>query len=171
VAFYFTFTDSRGQLVAQIWLGHLDRSYRLAPGAECPVHDQTAWCKTCRAIVPAEDLPSVEKIDAERQRLRHDYQEFLGNAYKESQIRPWLIANTREIFANGIKINEWHRRWRELRQSPARCLKCSSTDIQWLASQSKFIHPETGLVVQLTGWSHASMAIHEYFSPEGMRLE
>lgn len=171
MAFYFTFSDSRGQPVATIWLGHLDRSYRLVPGAMCPLHDQAAWCETCRAIVPAEDLPSLEKIDAERQQLRHNHEEFLRNAFNEGHIQPWMIANTRQTFARAIKVNEWHRRWRERRQSPARCLQCSSVEIRCLESQSKFVHPETGLIVELTGAFHASMAIHEYYSSEGMRLK
>jgi len=170
MAFYLALEDCTGQQVAELWLGHRDRSYIMADGGYCPVFQQVAWCWECRTFVAAEQLRDLSEIDADEAQARKEHGWFQDTLRGPNDVQPWLIKNTEFLFAEQLAGYARQRAWRRSRQSPPRCLECGSTRIEPMPRDLTNIrHPLTGMTLKLKNVCHASMAIHLLYTPEGER--
>jgi hypothetical protein len=133
--------------------------YRLPDGSRLHIEQQPAWCSVCKRFVTAEEVPSVESLQAEVAKFENGDPETL---------KCWaFISNGAPV---EDRIAELRRRikWRRNRVSPPRCLDCGSIKITAIPCSGEFTHPETGeRVVEVSnGWTDIGSWNAE-FSPEG----
>lgn len=138
----------------------LDRcAYILADGSRLDVSQQEAFCRNCRKAVIAEAVPSVSEIEA---RVR-DLQDPAGR----------FRAAFDAVLIDGFLHEEIARhKWRQLRQSPPRCLSCGQTDI--LAIDADEVY-DTVLSVHIkrrsTGHTSCTNTSERLLTSEGLRTD
>ena len=125
-------------------------SYELPNGKALNLERSIGWCNKCSSLTPVEEIQSLEDEMECLSSLRKDLS-------KERKLR--FTAFKKKFFNNSVKslklnIAELEQRieWRKSRQSPPRCLKCSSMDILRVVIPAytkstiplSFKHPECG---------------------------
>ncbi|QDU97331.1 hypothetical protein Pla8534_51770 [Lignipirellula cremea] len=154
----YTFLES-GRTELALYSAFLN--YRLADDTLLWVLQDTIYCAACQRITMGEKLPSLEDLAAELKLLDdHDTFTLEGLAFLERDPEEHRQELLRRI------------KWRGDRQSPAKCLHCSSTEIHSIPSRGEFDHPVTGQRLDVTdeGWIDAASWEAE-FSPEGFPLD
>lgn len=137
---------------------HLTLNYRLADGSLLHVEQEAAWCERCACFGSAELVPSVEDL---RNRIR-DLQT------PNNKVRSFF--RTEAAIGRAIAELETRLKWRGDRRSPARCLRCGSTEIVPVRFGDHFsvCFVSGKRVVQLrTGFADTAFWIAE-FTPEGI---
>lgn len=171
MAFAFRVLSHTGNLLGNYWLGHLDRSYLLAPRQRVPLHDGAAWCCACCAFVAAERLMSLDEIDAELKRAKSDAAAFQPEPTQATDGTPGPSVDPHERARahRREEVENWERLrdWRLTRVSPRKCLQCGSTIVRLLGHARRHRHPITDEPIEIELACHMSMTIHELYTPEG----
>ena len=123
--------------------------YRLAE-MDLNILQSWAWCKQCKAIVFSEFIPDLDVIKREISKAETDRQVSIDNARLE---------------------------WRQKRVSQAKCLACSSTEIQRIGNLSKDFykikHETCGgdLTIEATGLGSERYLNQFIYDSEGNKIE
>ncbi|WLD14769.1 hypothetical protein [Planctellipticum variicoloris] len=138
--------------------------YQLSDGAKLSVFETPAWCYKCKSFITAEEIPTLESLAAEIEKLQ---------AGDPELAKFWSYVLDGAPIEKRIEQLRIRCGWRQSRRSPPRCLECGETDIVATpsAGDSEFKHPETGetLLVSGYGWTDLLPFIVE-FTPEGERI-
>ena len=136
--------------------------YRLPDGTKLPVLQQAAWCPNCQAFALAEDVPSIESLEAEIRGLE---------ASDPNLLQKWAFVSNGAPIENRMAELRKRVEWRWARRSPPRCLPCGSVGVTPVPDSAEFAHPQTGerVVVGFTGFVDMDPWAAE-FSPEGEKL-
>lgn len=138
MGFLFVAVDERGKKIGAVSLGHHERLYVLDGQAEAPVIDQAAWCWWCGTVVEAEDVPPLADVETKLRDLERGEQRWRQDVARR---RPGQAPSPNPI-ASQIEFWSLVRRWRLVRRSPSKCLRCGSTDIVPIGSPSDGVpHP------------------------------
>jgi hypothetical protein len=143
-----------------LWSAFID--YRLADGSKLPVLQQPAWCAACQRFVIAEEVPSVEALQAEIDRYQSADPDTLGK---------WAFVSNGAPVAERVVELQRYVEWRKGRRSAPRCLECGAVDPVPVPISGEFAHPGTGerVVVGSSGWADTAPWFAE-FSPEGEQI-
>ena len=134
----FGFPDSNAEDTFALYSAFL--YYRMPDGSLLHVRQKVCWCPVCEQLDMAEQIPSLVELEAELAKLLDP---------DEEQLR--LIAFTQEPLEELISEARARIEWRRHRKSPARCLRCGSTDLTHIPDQNEFPHPKTGERVVVVG--------------------
>src|SRR5687768_16458955 len=93
-------------------------NYRFDDGSTLKIEQEAAWCEGCQKFVCVECVPSAEVL-AER------IQALLDPSDMTSFLYPTPDAIEKALDELWVRLT-----WRLTRESPARCLRCGSTDIE-----------------------------------------
>lgn len=148
-----------------LWSAFID--YRLPDGSKLHIMQQPAWCAACRRFVIAEEVPTVEWLQAEISRFQQpEFQQPDSEAFTI-----WAFVSNNQPVAERIEELRRYIEWRQSRQSPPRCLECGSLELTLTPMDGEFAHPATGerVVVGGQGWADTGSWSAE-FSPEGVQL-
>lgn len=113
--------------------------YRLEKGLITEAHTVPVWCRNCQDVTMGEVIETLEDLDTLIAALTYDHN--YPNAYRDLHLCPQLKAiyiiydGLREVNSATEMMNlhekaTLRRRWRYLRVSPPKCLRCGKTDIQ-----------------------------------------
>lgn len=121
-----------------------DWSYE-SDGRLFPIDRELGWCDDCGGFSPVENIPTPEKIEAQKMRRLKEEQELKEQIRAYRQLLPWHkrysltavrlpddLSSRKSVVDSGAReIKESIARLRFLdgRKSPARCLACGSTQI------------------------------------------
>ncbi|WP_425616661.1 hypothetical protein NA78x_000313 [Anatilimnocola sp. NA78] len=154
----YAFPDSGSDNVFSLYSAFLN--YRLDDNLLLPVRQADCWCYTCQQITIAEQIESIDEMQAELRTLLDPNEE-------EKLMIAFIVTPIEQ------RIAELHTRiqWRQRRTAPAKCLHCGQAEIELLPCKDEFPHPVTGERVRVVsrGWAEAGPWEAE-FSPDGVRL-
>lgn len=177
----------------------LHSCYRLSEGANVPVYERVAWCHSCGEVVVAEDLLTEEEIERELER---------ANAEEPFDLDLWHKANLARLYENPtdfdpsrdkvrhevVNMLGWAfqkitrseytttlirmLRWCRGRLAAPRCLRCGSSAIQYLETDTNdeeswgwLTHPECGGTLRVVCNAHVSLVgAQDAYSSEGIAL-
>lgn len=129
-------------------IGCTDYAYRLSEVPDVFLWAQIAWCDYCHEIVQAERMLTA------------------------TESKTWVADGTPK------RLRRDAERYREMltfRRSPARCLRCGTTDIHAASgdrNQQHVLHPECGKDIVLHHAGLARLGSHTHiYTPEGEYLE
>jgi hypothetical protein len=128
------------------------------------IEQQGAWCHQCRAFGSAEIIPLVEELHERIQEIETPTQKNIALNRSEA-------ATRREL-----RVLRMRLKWRQSRESSARCLKCGSTDIEPICfgdDDDTCVAGGQRLTLTNRLYGHADTAfdwIAEY-SPEGIAVQ
>jgi hypothetical protein len=143
-----------------LWSAFID--YHLVDGSKLPIPQQPAWCPACGRFVIAEELPTIEVLEAEIARYRSD---------EADTLQKWaFISNGTPIQQRVVELLRYVE-WRKERRSPPRCLECGAISPFPIPVSGEFSHPATGerVVVGSSGFADTATWFAE-FTPEGVPL-
>ncbi len=128
-----------------------------------PVHSDYAWCPQCNDLVAAEYLPDMASLqrslsDVESNGLDDDERDFAA----------LIEATAEQLLADRISMWRNYISWRSIRQSPPRCLRCGTTDIQILTTPLR--HPNCGGNLQIESSGDYLPAGPVHYDAEGNRI-
>ena len=151
----YSFPDSDREDAWAIFSAFLD--YRFGDGTRLHVRQTACWCSRCRHITIGEDIPTVEELRQELERLHHPNHE-------EREL--YRILGT--PMADLITETEKRIEWRRSRTAPAKCLHCGSTEIAVISHDETMVHPATGerMLLSERDWADTAEWRAEY-TPEG----
>lgn len=146
--------------------------YELPDGNTAVVTSAPAWCTDCATTVDAEQFSSVDDIKRELESFESDgpaAQSFLKQASR--------LTDPGALLAFHIDSLRASFKWRSLRRSAPRCLRCGSHRIAYLDREpgvdlSTLRHPSCGGMLRLSGFAHASLPLRSrMYSVEGERQD
>lgn len=179
MAYLFDLVAEDGSVSGTLVLGHLDRSYRLEDGVRIPLFDGIGWCGQCHRPVEIESLKAMTAIDAEILRLQ------AGDTGAKRAAQSLVNLMGYDVFADDPdaprrrqqmeeeEMREWFviKTWRLERISPARCLRCGATAVTAYPENLENIqNPETGERFRVQCRGHASLAVHHFYTSEGLKI-
>lgn len=137
--------------------------YRFPDGSKLHILQDSAWCHDCDRFVVAEQIPAIESLRSELERMRS------GDA---TLIDIWRFISNGQPVSNRIAELEKRIEWRIARVNPQRCLECGSFGIVIVSGGKAFRHPKTDeLVTEVSaGWADTEPWSAD-FSPEGDKLD
>ena len=123
--------------------------YRLGDGSKLHILQDCAWCPNCGRFVIAEQIPSIESMEAEIKKFEDGDPELVAF---------WRFVSNDEPVSNRISELKKRIRWRITRKNPPRCLECGGFGVVSLPGGKEFLHPSTGeRVIELSaGWTDAA---------------
>jgi hypothetical protein len=142
--------------------------YQMAGGETVPISSAIAWCAGCSTVVEAEQLPPRSDIerdlaDVEAHGLNATALSGFGD---DERLVALHVASLRSRLA-----------WRDLRRAPARCLRCGSTELEFLPHDEdrddwpSMRHPGCAGTLKLTFRAFVRLALGQPpFSVDGERL-
>lgn len=153
----FVFPDTGADDVYVLYSAFLN--YRLPDGNLLHVRQTECWCPNCNQIDIAERIQSIVELEKELELLRNP---------DDDDEEAFMLALLSDPIEERIADLELRLIWRRERKSPAKCLRCGSTEIVPLPDSKEFSHPATGERVVVAGHGFASTAEwHAEFTPEG----
>jgi hypothetical protein len=151
----YSFPDSGTENAYVLYSAFLN--YRLPDGSLLHVQQKECWCATCNCFLMGEHVPDVWELEIE---ISH-----LLNPDRDTQVLIAVMGRPVEELLEEIRARI---RWRKTREAPAKCLKCSSTEIIFVPDSNEFRHPKIGERVLVVGHGFASTTIwHAEFTTEG----
>ena len=127
-----------------------------------PVNVALVWCSDCQDVTEGEVIESLEELDA----LIEEYGNPDSERYRSlKEVYKWTKVDV-ETMRDDQERARHRRRWRVLRQSAPKCLKCGKTNIQVLPWHKKVeIEGNTISISVYTHWS--GDWINRYLNTEG----
>jgi hypothetical protein len=136
--------------------------YRLAEGIYVPAPVVQAWCRHCRRMTQAEELPSCDELSAR-------YTASISRLTRLGCEASFVTRHSQEL--------EQLLRWRAQRRNPGRCLDCGSPEVIPVpmslgAAVPAMAHPDCGGKLSFQWGNHYHPGGERWvYSPEGDRLE
>lgn len=145
-------------------------SYLLPDGDTAPVTVDCAWCSDCNTVVDAERIRSEADIARELFEFetggpaRESFLEAIRELRDPTRVLDFQVSTLRSLLE-----------WRQLRTTPAHCLECGSSNIDYLACDKvstlpTIRHPGCGGSLVLTLHAHGSGPRKVFYSVEALPL-
>ena len=144
--------------------------YQLPDGSEMVGNVEACWCGECNTLRAAEYLPDVDWLLKRSELTRVDQ---LPESIQKSL---HLLQQTPEEFiGDWVAEAKMQLGWRRSRQSPAKCLTCSSSNVNLLGfefaeSRQSFLHPDCGGTFAATYATDGLQVWFHVVDSEGNRL-
>jgi hypothetical protein len=117
--------------------------YILPNGAAIRLYEQPAWCRDCQRFVRAEHLPALADIDAQMTKYQGKAAEtrrhLAGWLYRFRLKCRRQLRRELSVYEEAVAEEEMRRLWRQMRQSPPRCLECGSTALELPPSDEEYL--------------------------------
>lgn len=157
--------ELRGEVRSGFW----GAEYRLPDGAAVAIISDLAWCPQCATVVEAElEIPSLADLVQELEECEND-----GPAAKAYLKDAAELRDPFEALDYHVQVLRERVRWRRLRRSSPRCLRCGEHGFEPLGrftNPHTMPHPNCVGMLTLRYVAHASGEGDIPYSPEGKRL-
>ena len=140
------------------FFGSRGNYYEFSESDRLDLHSVPVWWHRCARFTEGEYLSTVEEIDKQIRDL-HD------------PTPVWYHMTRHELLPNRLAELQRRRCWRAARQSPPKCIHCSSTEIAMLPEGEPFPHPHGDGTIRVDCVGMCSTSFNEwFFTLEGDRI-